>query len=286
MATEKQVINTYDGKVIHFLPNSHQYRLLDNSEKGYTNLLSPSGIVGKLDKSRPLMIWNDGLIRNHIQEVVVEGESYDKTAITQIVDKALKVREEKLEEAQDVGSQIHDFAEHYAYLQVMGDALPTHDEIELYETNELVKAGKKAFLDFVKEWEIEFVDVERFVYGYVTDFRGNKIYYSGKFDVKMKIKDRRALGDWKSSKGVYTSQKYQLGGYDIAEQQAIDYFKRHGQDTTNLEYEAIVVVHIDKNTGIPTLHELTQEEREECQNAFQGLAVTASVEKKLDKWQK
>ena len=282
MATEKHTFTAYDGTGITFFPNSHRYQR--DGEKTY--LLSPSAIVGVLDKSRPLMIWNDGLIRNHIQEVVAEGESYDKTSITQIVDQALNVRNVKLDEAKDVGSAIHDFAEHYAYLQVMGDALPTHDEIDLYETNEQIKAGKKAFLDFVKEWEIEFVDVERFVYGYVIDDRGNKIYYSGKFDVKMKVKGRRVLGDWKSSKGVYTSQKYQLGGYDIAEQQAIDYFKRHGQDTTNLEYEAIVVVHIDKNTGIPTLHELSQDEREKCQSAFKALTIVKAVEKELDKWQK
>lgn len=323
--TEKKVFDAYDGTKITFYPNSHRYQRA--GEKTY--LLSPSAIVGVIDKSNALQIWNERLIFNFFLTKGLDPEVAKKSAreievryearksngekvtffdvgrevmaehlptienffsyanCLDYLIQALGQRTIKLDEAKDVGSEIHDFAEAYAYLQVMGEVLPTRESIESeIHYDEQVKQGKLAFLDLVKENEIEFVDVERFVYGYVENFNGQKIWYSGKFDVKMKVMGRRVLGDWKSSKGVYTSQKYQLGGYDIAEQQAIEYFKRHGQDTTDLEYEAIVVIHIDKNTGISTIHELSQEEREDCHDAFKAATILKMVEKKLDKWQK
>lgn len=283
MATEKKLFTAYDGTEITFFPNSHRYQRA--GEKTY--LLSPSSIVGVLDKSRALLAWNDGLIRKFFQERISESESYDKGVLSLLVEEALTQRTVKLEEAQDVGSQIHDFAEHYAYLQVMGETLPTRESIEQeIHYDEQVKQGKLAFLDFIKENQVEFVDVENFVYGYVEAIDGSKIFYSGKFDVKMKIKGKRCLGDWKSSKGVYTSQKYQLGGYDLAETQRINYLKALGKDTSELEYDSVVIIHIDKNTGMFTIHELSDDERTLCRETFKALTKVKETEKKLDKWEK
>ncbi len=283
MATEKKLFTAYDGTEITFFPNSHRYQRA--GEKTY--LLSPSSIVGVLDKSRALLAWNDGLIRKFFQERISESESYDKGVLSLLVEEALTQRAVKLEEAQDVGSQIHDFAEHYAYLQVMGEMLPTRESIEQeIHYDEQVKQGKLAFLDFIKENQVEFVDVENFVYGYVEAIDGSKIFYSGKFDVKMKIKGKRCLGDWKSSKGVYTSQKYQLGGYDLAETQRINYLKALGKDTSELEYDSVVIIHIDKNTGMFTIHELSDDERTLCRETFKALTKVKETEKKLDKWEK
>lgn len=278
MATEKISIKTYDGQEVIFYPNSHQYKL--NGK----NLLSPSGIVGKLDKSRQLMSWVKKEAEAKAETLFLETETYSKFAIMELVRVALNAHLEKLEKAKDVGDEIHDFAENYAYLQVMGETLPTKEDVQLYEDNEQVRQGKLAFLDFIATYNVKFINVEQYVFSKAVP----EATYSGKFDALVELNGKRCLIDWKSSKGVYTSQKYQLAGYDLALQEEISHYLKVGdlEKANSMMYESIAIIHIDKNTGIPVLHELSEEERADCRSAFVSLAIINVVEKKLDTWGK
>lgn len=278
MATEKQTITAYDGTVITFYPNSHRYQKA--GEKGY--LMSPSAIVGIIDKSRQLMKWMENLTRDYVQTNVSEGEEYSKTAICQIVDQALDQRNVKLKEGQDVGSMIHDFAEHYAYCQVMNDSIPNKDEL-MYEENELVRNGKLAFIDFIEQNNVKFINVELFVY---SKYAVPGLEYIGRFDAIAEVNGVKYLIDWKSSKSVYSTQKYQLAGYDLALEEQIKDWKSKGFSTDHLEYDRLAVIHIDKNTGIPQFHEISEEDRKLCRDAFKACAVVKSIEKVMDKWEK
>lgn len=273
MATEKITIKTYDGQEIIFFPNSHQYKL------NGVNLSSPSAIVGKLDKSNQLISWVKKEAEAKADEVFLETETYSKFAIMELVRISLNAHLEKLNKAKDVGQEVHDFAENYAYLQVMGEKLPTKEEIELYEDNEQIRQGKVAFLDFIHTYKVEFINVEQFVFSKTT----LKTPFVGKFDALAVINGKRCLIDWKSSKGVYTSQKYQLAGYDLALSEEIEYYRQIGkvEKAESMSYDAIAIIHIDKNTGISTLHELSEEDRKDCREAFIALAIINIIEKKI-----
>lgn len=266
MATEKQVITTYDGKTIHFLPNSHQYRLIDGSEKGYFNLTSPSAVVGVLDKSQALLIWNDNLIKDAVTKI--EELMYSREDVIAKVEELLKVRTTKLDEAKDVGTFVHEYAELTAYNLFNGASYPEIPE----DLPEQALSGINAFINFCEDNKMKFIDVERFIY--------SKLGYAGKLDVICEINGVPTLADFKTSKGVYTSQKYQLAGYDEAISEECEYL---GKD---LPYKQLAVIHLDKNTGIPVLHILTDEERADCREAFRALLRVKLIEKKYNVWSK
>lgn len=264
--TEKISITTFNNQKIDFLPNSHQYRLLDNSEKGYTNLLSPSSIVGIIDKSTALLIWNDNLIKTEV--VKMDEGYYTREDVIAKVDDLLKLRTTKLDEAKDVGTFVHDYAEATAYNLYNGLAYPEIPE----EAPEQALAGINAFIKFCEEHKMKFVDVERFIY--------SPMGYSGKLDVICEIDGVPTLADFKTSKGIYLSQKAQLAGYDFA---LVEEHRHLGKE---LPYKQIAIIHLDKNTGVPTLHILSKEERLDMREAFISALKLKSIDKKYNVWSK
>lgn len=265
MATEKQQITTYNGKNIFFYPNSHRYKL--ENEKGY--LLSPSAITGILDKSQALLIWNDKLIKDFYSKI--EENKYSTWEVQKLFEEALEIRKIKVEEAQDIGSIVHDYAENTAYAKAYGLSLPEIPE----NIPEQAMVGIQAFLKFEIEKNVKYLEAEKFIYS-----EKNYTAYVGRFDAIIEIDGVRILTDYKTSKGVYTSQKYQLAGYDLA---LIEEYEFKGE---KLPYEKIGVLHFDKNTGEPTLHILSDEERKLAQEAFKALLTVKSIEKSLNVWEK
>ena len=281
-ATLKEIITTYNGRKIVFYPNSHRYKYED--AKNY--LVSPSSVVGILDKSNALLIWNDRLITEYIEKTAKLNPQWQDWEVMKMVEDALGQRKIKLEEAGTIGDTIHDYAERTAWAKTMKEALPevpelqeitedmTEEEIATIKANyEQVMNGIQSFIQFEKEENVEYLDAERFIYS-----EKNGVPFVGRFDAIIKARGMRILTDYKTSKGVYSSQKYQLGGYDLG------LIEEYGYRNEPLPYDAIGVLHFDKNSGVPTLHILTEEERVMAQNAFKGLLIVKDIEKTMNVW--
>jgi hypothetical protein len=272
--TEKELITTYNGRNIVFYPNSHRYKY----EEAKTYLVSPSSVVGVLDKSNALLIWNDRLITAFIEKTAKENPTWQDWEVVKMVEDALGQRKIKLEEAGEVGDVIHAYAERTAWAKTMGEPLPEIPELpedtdENRAKHEQIMSGIQSFLKFEQEENVEYLDAERFVYS-----ESHVVPYVGRFDTIMGVRGMRVLVDYKTSKGVYSSQKYQLGGYDLALIEEHEYRKQP------LPYDAVGILHFDKNTGVPTLHILTEEERKMSQDAFKALLIVKDIEKVMNVW--
>lgn len=272
--TEKELITTYNGRNIVFYPNSHRYKY----EEAKTYLVSPSSVVGVLDKSNALLIWNDRLITAYIEKVAKENPQWQDWEVIKMVEDALGQRKIKLEEAGEIGDMIHAYAERTAWAKTMGEPLPEIPELpedtdENRAKHEQIMSGIQAFLKFEEEENLEYLDAERFIYS-----ENNGVPFVGRFDAIIKARGMRILTDYKTSKGVYCSQKFQLGGYDLGLIEEYEYRKQP------LPYDAVGILHFDKNTGVPTLHILTEEERQMSQNAFRSLLVVKDILKVMDVW--
>lgn len=263
--TEKKIIKLYTGENLTFYPVSHWYKL----EGQKTYLLSPSSITGILDKSEALLIWNAGLMRNYFIQNLSPEEQYSKENILVHLEKAIDQRKVRLEEAKDIGTIVHEYAELFAYHQVMGIEKP---EIPFYADEKAIN-GINAFLDLVVKHNIKFKEVERFIYSQ----KGN---FAGRFDAIVEIDGIDTLVDFKTSKGIYSSQKYQLAGYHIAMLEEFEYKKQV------LPYKNLAMLHFSKETGIAEIVKIEEEEIELCISAFNGLLATKKVEKLLNKWSK
>lgn len=273
MATaEKQQITTYNGRIINFYPNSHQYRY--EGEK--TSLLSPSNIVGIVDKSQALLIWAERLTTSYVQEKLEEGKTYLKSEITDLVAQAVDQRNQKLEEAQDVGTVVHDYAEMSAYHKAYKMPLP---EIDYDNLSEQQLRGIQSFIKFEVEHDCEYHEAEKFVYS-----EKHGVSYVGKLDTVLTLNYEgskiRVLSDFKTSKSIYTTHKMQLAGYDLAMIEEYEYKKEP------LPYDKLAIIHLDKDTGEPKLVILTDEERKDMQNAFIHALHLKNINKKYDKWSK
>lgn len=280
-ATEKELITTYNDRKIVFYPNSHRYRY----EDAKTYLVSPSSVVGVLDKSNALLIWNDRLITAYIEKVAKENPQWQDWEVIKMVEDALGQRKIKLEEAGDIGDTIHAYAERTAWTKTMNEPLPEVPEPPVLDglsdeeaanamaKYEQIMRGIQSFIQFEKDENVEYLDAERFIYS-----EKNGVPFVGRFDAIIKARGMRILTDYKTSKGVYSSQKYQLGGYDLGLIEEYEYRQQP------LPYDAVGILHFDKNTGIPTLHILTEEERKMAQDAFKALLIVKDIEKVMNVW--
>ncbi len=278
--TEKELITTYNGRNIVFYPNSHRYRY----EEAKTYLVSPSSVVGVLDKSNQLLIWNDRLIREFIEKTAKANPQWENWEVVKMVEDALLQRNIKKDEAAEIGNVIHAYAERTAWCKTMGEPLPdvpepptitedmTEEEVETLNANYAqVMRGIESFIKFEQAENVQYLDAERFIYS-----EKHGVPFVGRFDAIIEARGMRILCDYKTSKGVYSSQKYQLGGYDLGLIEEYEYRK------LPLPYDAVGVLHFDKNTGEPTLHILTEEERKMAQDAFKALLIVKDIEKVMN----
>ena len=188
----------YKGEVeITFYPDSHRYKLA--GERSY--LTSVTAITGIIDKSRVLIPWAVGLtgafLRKYLEEAA--ANNFTKEELYSVIDEALVQHTVKKEAAADTGSQVHDIAQKIG--EELRDNLPLSDIDE--NLPDQVKNGVAAFINWVVDRNVKFIECERMVYS-------RKYGFVGITDAIIEIDGKRYLIDYKTSKGVYNEQKYQL----------------------------------------------------------------------------
>lgn len=198
MPAEKESLSLYNGKyLIDFYPNSHRYKL--QGEKTY--LISVTAATGMKDKSQQLIKWAVGLTRDKLVELLQQGVVISNQ---EIIEACMRHEQEK-EKALSIGDMVHDYAEQFARAKVDGTPVP---QIDASWPNQVVN-GIIAFLDWVKDHKVKFIQAERMVF---SPTHG----YVGRFDILAEVDGKLSIVDYKTSKGIYGEYCYQVAGYWLA----------------------------------------------------------------------
>lgn len=201
---------------VRFFPDSHRYMVNGKPKTGVTTL------IGIMDKSRALVSWATGLAEDHLLDLLESG----KKVTAKDIYEACGLHEVRKQQAADIGTEIHDWAERYIRhkLKEAGAEMP-----EMPDRKE-VQIGAMAFLDWEKEHKVKFVSTERVVYSKKHD-------YIGKMDIEAIVDGDLVLVDLKSSNGLYNSVCMQTAGYVKAD-----------EEESNREYKGRWAIRLSKET--------------------------------------
>ena len=297
MATKEKVapetFSFYGGKaIVEKKPwGAHFSHRRQGSKK---TLISVTGITKKLDKSGALLPWAVGLVCTEITSKVEAGgpeRQYSKDEIMLMVEEARRAPETAKVSGGTTGSFIHDFAHNFAKAKIAGTEIPNLDHLNP-EIEEQQKAlnGINAFLDWYNENDVEFLEMEKMFY-YNSHLAGdtgseeedpNFVEYFGYADLVARVNGRLAMVDYKSSKGIYSEQKYQLRGYSYARDKEIWAMRKPGDDVLKLDVtDCDMVVNFNKITGELMTEMVGSLDRDKNLQAFLGLYKVAVREKEL-----
>lgn len=282
-----QEFSFYGGKAIvekkpwgaHF---SHRRR---GSQK---TLLSVTAITKKLDKSGALLPWAVGLVCTEITSKVEQAGSdrtYSKDEILMMVEQAKRAPETAKVSGGTTGDLIHTFAHDFAKATIAGLPVPTLEHLNP-EVEEQQKAlnGISAFLDWYNKNDVEFLDMEKMFY-YNSHLAGdtgpegediNFVEYFGYADLVARVNGDVGTIDYKSSKGIYSEQKYQIRGYSFARDKEI---LAIGSNDPLTKFDG--VVNFNKITGELMTENVVDIDRDKNLQAFLGLYKVAVREKEL-----
>lgn len=266
--TNKVRFELYNGRVVvDFYPNAHRVKLIKvgnlnaaELEKRQKSLLSVTAAVGVVDKSRPLILWALGLCNSHIRQYLEEraGESFTAEELYPVIEEAIKQHQIKKEEAATFGDLVHSFAEEYAAHKAFGTkSKPTVNP----EWPEPVLNGINAFLEWNSKHHVEYLWAERFVYSIEHN-------YFGFNDNGALVDGKKAVNDYKTSKGVYSDQFYQKAAYWKAL-----------EEEDGVPFDLGYILHFNKETGQFEAHPTEREEYEKDFAAFLGCLSVKRREK-------
>ena len=245
-------------------------------------LISVTGCTTKLDKSKVLLPWAVALVATHITTYLESSQSgqFGRDELVLVVTEAQQAPDRAKVSGGDTGTLIHDFAEAFAKAKIEGTELPTLDHLdESIEEQRKAINGIAAFLDWYNDNDVEFLEMEKLVY-YNSLLAGDTqegepiIEYYGFLDLVARVNGKVAVVDYKSSKGIYNDQRYQVAGYRVA----------YDSDEPANKSDCGMIVNFNKLTGelIPPAVYDDEETRKDF-TAFLGLRMAALREKQLDK---
>ncbi len=187
----------YKGSVKGKLyPDSHRYYMNGKPKTGSTTY------IGIKDKSRALMTWKGWRVVDYLLKKLEKGKIDEKMICV-----ASYIDEIEKEEAADLGSDIHEWCEHYINFKIGKEkAMPEMPE------EKAIQVGVNAFLDWEKEFKVKFLSSERVVYSRKHD-------YIGKMDIEARIDKDLCLIDLKSSNGLYNGVNLQTASYVKADEE-------------------------------------------------------------------
>lgn len=257
MQTNKETHVLYNGDVIiDFYPDSHRYKM-----RGRTDyLISNTAATGIVDKSGPLMHWALDLAKKYIMEQLEQGV----TITEMVLDEAKEQHKVRKEEAASIGDIVHQFAHDYAIAMIKQTSAPEIPE----DAQDEVLNGINAFLNWVTEHKVEFLEAEVLLYSKQYD-------YVGKTDIVAKVDGVKGIFDYKTAKGIYDEMRFQLSGYKQSyEEERKEKLPLHG------------LLHFDKITGEFTPYMYGEDDFIEDFKAFLGCLAVKKRIKELGKGKK
>lgn len=235
----------YDGNVKLAFEDEpkHKYEACVKNEDGtWTDWLwvpSVTGITGSIDdgKTGALMGWALNQAVGHLEQAWLPGQSYDEIEIKRHLKNAKYAHKKTQERAADIGSLVHVWVETYVKAQMeFGSGMPPKPH------NPQARSGVDAFLKWDANHDVKYLDSERRVYSV-------RHHYSGTADIVAMVDNELTLIDIKtSSRADYVDYRLQTAAYV----QAIE-------EETGQEIENRLIIHLSKDRGIFTVHDLSQE---------------------------
>jgi hypothetical protein len=232
--TNKKSVSLYNGEVkLDFYPDSHRYKL--EGEKTY--LISATTCTGMIDKSRFLIPWALNCGERYLLKYIDSVSVLTKEELALKITESKKASELEKEEAADIGSLVHAFAQAFSESKLNGTPTP---EIPT-DADPRIIAGINAFLDWYLQNDVKFIACEQVVYS-------RDHGYCGIFDVLAEVNGQKLIIDYKTSKAIYNEHRYQIAGYREA------YEEEYGK------IDGAMILHFDKETGEFNTLELTDED--------------------------
>ena len=195
------------------------------------------------------------MARDYLTDLINKGKAIGIDHI----EEACQQHSKKKEEAADIGTKIHDYISKWIKNQ----------KLEM-PTDEKVRNGVIAFLNWVKERKINLRNSEMVIFS-------KKYQFAGIMDADGKINGKEYIFDFKSSKrnkyndtGFYNEQRYQLAGYWLAR-----------EEETKKKYDGGYLVRFDKEDGSFDALLIPYSEYKKDRQAFLGALEIKKREKEL-----
>lgn len=279
-AANVESFSFYGGQVIiEKKPWGQHFRY---SIKGRTGgILSSTRITGKLSKGDVLMTWAINTVTGHLRKAIEESkdEKFGRDWLGIAIDAALREPERLKVEGGLSGSTIHEYAHDFAKADIAGvdlpDPKPYLDKIENEETRKRAENGIGAFLDWFNQNNVEFLEMEKLLYYNSTLSGATKadnpfcVEYLGIADLVARVNGRIAVIDYKSSKGIYSDQEYQVDSYKLA---------YNANAEKGMEAADSMIVNFHKETGELLTKIIAEDESKKNATAFFGLFFVARRE--------
>jgi hypothetical protein len=208
------LISLYNGEVLlSFNEKKHSYMVGSEFENLRELVPSVTTITGVINKPA-LVGWAVKVTAEYVEREFLSlcGGTIplDEIEVKQIVRDAKRAHRDHTQDAANIGTIVHNWAEAYA----KGETPPM-------PTNEQAKAGVIAFLDWLAIHHVEFIATEAKVYS-------RKHKYAGTCDFDALVDGERCIGDYKTSNGIWPEMRLQTAAYQHARQEelGIKYAKR------------------------------------------------------------
>lgn len=186
-----KTISLYKGEVkIDFKESNHSYWITGDDGKK-KRLSGVTTYCGVLDKSQALLPW---AVRTTIEYVRDHLDDLKKDP-TEILELARQEADKQKNLAAELGKAIHAWVESHI----------KDEEPEMPE-DPRVLTGVNAFLSWVSENKVKFLESEKVVYS-------KKYNYVGTLDIKAKVNGKLCLLDIKTGNGIYAEAYMQTAAY-------------------------------------------------------------------------
>jgi hypothetical protein len=257
-----RVVRLYNDEVtITYKNGRHTYSVEDPANGVNGLVLSVTQVLNVLDKPA-LVSWAVNCGADYIRSRFKAGEELWLTQeeIDRIADGVKSAHRKVSKAARDIGSEAHDWIASCIAAQAEGGDAPVLPE------NPAVKNCCVAAKNWLAEVGLRPIAIEEIVYS-------RKHKYLGCMDAAgglVEIRGRKAVIDWKSSKGLYNEYRFQLAAYRNAY-----------EEMTGLSGFDRYVVRLGKNDGSFEPFLLPDEDYEGDLAAFLGLIPVARRLKEL-----
>lgn len=228
------ITKLYDGTIeLDFNETRHIFTVNGKS------VISVTGATSIIDKSRPLIYWAVGLAKDFLMvnlKTMIEDTKGDQ--ISALIEEAVKQHSIRKQQAGDIGTQVHNWAEAFIKAKTKKDYPEIPKDPKVYN-------GVSAFLKWVDEYDVKFISSERQVYS-------KKHKYAGIMDAEAIIHKKLCVVDFKTSKGIYPEMRFQVAGYQGAVEEET------GKEYTGNKWLA----RFDKETGEFETHEFAEHDKD------------------------
>ncbi|MDD4026997.1 MAG: hypothetical protein PHO75_02295 [Candidatus Shapirobacteria bacterium] len=207
------ITTLYGGKVtMRFDSYWHTYTVTDE-EKGLkdASVTGVSTVLNIIDKSKQLVPWAVNQTIDYLKENLKPGISYDEVEIAKLLSNAKNTHHNTKNDAGDFGTLLHNWVEKFV----------KHENPPM-PVNKVLRKSVEDFLRWTVKDKVKFVLSEQPLYS-------RKYQCAGTLDCIATVNGKLYIGDWKTSSGIYLSQKIQTAGYRMMREEEYSTEKYVGQ---------------------------------------------------------